>query len=108
MILGNDFKEAAKKEPYLGNVVQTVQSQNSVIANKIPINTIVEDLTDNKKVTLIFDINGNKQRVVAIYDVKTGDSKVLESVKINPNANDISSIVKINEEGKKVAITNDV
>ena len=78
------------------------------MTNLTPENTIVEDLHKAKKVTLVYDVNGNKERIVAVYNPKEKKTNIVEKINLPKKIQPYRTVVKIDSHGKKAKITNDI
>ena len=66
-----EFNQQVSTNPNLQTIVQTITQSNPSLVGITPVNTIVQELPQNDKVTMVYDVKGQKERVVVLYNKQT-------------------------------------
>lgn len=108
IIAKHNFEITVTRDVTLQTVVDFVKVQNPVLIDETPISTVVETHGQIRKVTMVFEVRKQKERVVTIYNPNLENpTTIIEDIKIE-DISPVSVTTSTNSAGQTVVISNSV
>jgi hypothetical protein len=106
----SDITLAIKTNPILSGCISIVQEAHPELVGILPVTTVVEQMEASVKVTIVFEVKGQKERVVVVKKQDSATATIIEDVAILPIViKPITSVVKTNvTTGLVTKISNDL